>query len=259
MIRHIPPLRCIVVATGLAFVLILRPAAAAEALIAVAANFAEPLEKLGRVFGERAGHAVKATSGSTGVHYAQIAAGAPFDVFLSADDVHPRRLETEGRAVPGSSFTYAVGKLALWSADPDRIGADGVAVLRAGGFRRMAIAKPEVAPYGEAAREVLQALGLWATVSDRLVQGQNIAQTFQFVATRNAELGFVALSQVLSPRNARRGSHWVAPQALYRPIRQDAALLEHGRSNAAANEFLAFLRGREAAEIIAAFGYAVGD
>jgi molybdate transport system substrate-binding protein len=234
-------------------------AGGAEALVAVATNFLEPLEKLAPIFAERTGHSIKYSSGSTGQSYSQIKAGAPFDVFLSADEAHPRLLESEGFGVPGTRFTYAVGRLALWSADQRRIGTDGAAALRAGDFRRLAIANPKVAPYGAAARQVLLALGLWSELAGKLVQGQNIGQTFQFVATRNAELGFVALSQVLSPRNAERGSHWVAPSALHEPIRQDALLLGRSRDNAAARAFLDFLRGREAVAVIVAYGYAVGE
>jgi molybdate transport system substrate-binding protein len=251
------------VALGLAATLVVlasgRGAAGAEALVAVAANFLEPLEKLAPLFLERSGHAIKHSGGSTGQFYSQIKGGAPYDVFLSADDVHPRLLENEGLAVGGTRFTYAVGRLALWSADARRVGADGAAVLRSADFRRLAIANPELAPYGDAARQTLQALGLWPMPAEKLVQGQNIGQTFQFVATKNAELGFVALSQVVSPRNADRGSHWVVPQTLHKPIRQDAALLMRGRENPAARAFLEFLRDGVAVKLIVAYGYAFGD
>lgn len=246
----------VVVCLGLALG---REARGGEALVAVAANFLEPMERLGSMFFERTGHAIRHSGGSTGQFYSQIKAGAPFEAFLSADEAHPRLLESEGRAVPGTRFTYAVGRLALWSADPARIGDDGAAALRAGDFRRLAIANPAVAPYGEAARQTLQALGLWGALEAKLVTGQNIGQAFQFVATRNAELGFVALSQALSPRNADRGSHWAVPPALHRPIRQDAVLLSRGRDNPAARAFLDFLRGAEAGRAILAYGYAVGE
>lgn len=230
-------------------------ALADSARVAVAANFAEPLEHILRSF-QSTGHVVSASAGSTGQLYALIRNGAPFDVLLAADSAAPERLEREGLAVQGTRFTYAVGKLVLYSADPLRIGEDGAAALR-GAFRKLAIANPDLAPYGGAARQVLAALGLWEALRPRLVLGQNIGQTFQFVATGNAELGFVALSQLAGAGAPAGGSRWIVPESLYRPIAQDAVLLRRGASNAAARAFLASLRSPEAREIIAAYGYGV--
>lgn len=228
---------------------------AAEALVAVATNFAEVMERLEARFEARSEHDLTIVSGSTGKLYAQIRNGAPFDVFLAADQERPRLLDHAGAAVEASRFTYAVGRLTLWSPDPERIGADGAAVLRAGDFRRLAMANPSLAPYGEAARETLSALGLLARLEDRIVLGENIGQAHAMVATGNAELGFVALSYVLSPRNEMPGSRWDVPQALHTPIRQDAVLLRRAEGNAAAQAFLLWLQGDEARGIIEAFGY----
>jgi len=230
-------------------------AAADTARVAVAANFAEPMQELAKLFAA-GGHEVVASAGSTGQFYAQITNGAPFDVLLSADRATPERLEGEGFAVNGTRFTYAIGKLALYSAEANRVGADGPAALR-GDFRKLAIANPELAPYGLAAQQALTALGLWEALRPKLVLGQNIGQTFQFVATGNAELGFVALSQVAGPNTPKGGSRWEVPQSLYRPIEQDAALLQRGAANPAARAFLDFLRGQRARELIATYGYGV--
>ena len=230
-------------------------AAADTARVAVAANFAEPMQALAKLFAA-GGHEVVASAGSTGQFYAQIKNGAPFDALLSADRATPERLEAEGFATTGTRFTYAIGKLALYSAEANRIGADGPAALR-GDFRKLAIANPELAPYGLAAQQALTALGLWEALRPKLVLGQNIGQTFQFVATGNAELGFVALSQVAGPNAPKSGSRWETPQSLYRPIAQDAVLLQRGAANPAARAFLDFLRGDRAREMIASYGYGV--
>jgi molybdate transport system substrate-binding protein len=234
-------------------------ARAESALVAVAANFAETADALLPAFRDATGHDLAITTGSTGKLYAQIVAGAPFDVMLSADAATPARLLDEGRAVPGSGFTYAVGRLALWSADPARIGADGRAALDDPDLRFVAIANPDLAPYGVAAREALQSLGLWDKLQPKIVMGQNIGQTHGLVATGAAEIGFVALSAVLSPRAGTPGSHWDVPQGLYAPIRQDAVLLASGADNPAARAFLDFLRGAEAAAVIDAFGYGTAE
>lgn len=230
-------------------------AAAAEALIAVAANFTEVAEALKQRYETVGGHKLALSSGSTGKLFAQIGNGAPFDILLAADAEHPALLEKSGRGVAGTRFTYAVGRLTLWSADPARIGADGAAALRAGGFRHIAIANPKLAPYGAAAQQALEALGLWSGMQGRIVQGENIGQVFSMVSTGNAELGFVALSSVMSPRNRQMGSQWDVPAALYQPIRQDAVLLAHGKDNQAARGFLDFLKTAETRRFIAAFGY----
>lgn len=241
----------------LATLLVLAPLAARAdtALAAISANFAEAAETLVPLFRAATGHEVTLTTGSTGKLYAQIGAGAPFDILLSADAATPARLLDEGKAVAGSGFTYAVGRLTLWSTDPGRITGDGRAALADPALRFVAIANPDLAPYGVAAHEALTSLGLWEALQPKIVMGQNIGQTHSMVASGAAEVGFVALSAVLSPRNAVAGSRWDVPQDLFAPIRQDAVLLDHGRDNAAARAFLDFLRGPEAAQVIAAFGY----
>lgn len=235
------------------------PLHAETALAAVATNFAEAAETLVPLFAGQTGHEIFLTTGSTGKLYAQIVAGAPFDLLLSADAATPARLLDEGAAVAGTAFTYALGKLTLWSADPGRIGPDGLAALQDPGLRFIAIANPDLAPYGVAAREVMRALGVWDALQPKLVMGQNIGQTHAMVATGAAEIGFVALSAVLSPRAQAMGSRWDVPQDRFAPIRQDAVLLTHGAENPAARAFLDFLRGDAAAEVIAAFGYGAGD
>lgn len=230
-------------------------ARAAEALAAVATNFAEVMDALGPRFEAATGHRLRVSSGSTGKLYAQVRNGAPFDLFLAADQRRPELLETAGHAVSGSRFTYAIGRLTLWSADKDRIGADGAAVLRRDDFRHLAIANPKLAPYGLAAQQALTALDLWKPLQDRIVQGENIGQAFSLVATGNAELGFVALSAVLSPRHKVTGSRWDVPVDLYEPIRQDAVLLSRGADNIAARAFLGFIQSAEARGIVARFGY----
>ena len=231
-------------------------AAADEAQIAVAANFAGPAKQLQEMFARSTPHKLSMSIGSTGKFYAQIRSGAPFDALLSADDETPLRLEREKLAVPGTRFTYAIGRLVLWSAAPDRVDADGN-VLKQASFKRLAIANPKLAPYGAAAQQVLEKLSLWPTLQGRLVLGENIAQTYQFVASGNAELGFVALSQVQEAGKPGPGSRWLVPQALYDPIRQDAVLLARGSGNAAAKALLEFLRTPQAREAIRAAGYAL--
>lgn len=234
-------------------------ATAETALVAVAANFAEAAEALAGPFRAASGHDLQLTTGSTGKLYAQIGEGAPFDVMLSADAATPARLIAEGNAVAESSFTYAIGKLALWSSDPARIGADGRAALQDPALRFVALANPDLAPYGVAAREAMQSLGLWDALQPKIVMGQNIGQTHSMVATGAAEVGFVALSAVMSPRAPAQGSRWDVPQDLFTPILQDAVLLNHGADNPAALAFLDFLRTPEAAVVIEGFGYAVGQ
>ena len=210
-------------ATALALALGAVHAQADEVLVAVAANFAAPMARLAEAFTAATGHTLKLASGATGKFYSQIVAGAPFEVLLSADDTTPRRLIAEGHAVAGSAFTYAVGQLVLWSATPGLVDAQG-AVLASGRFRKIAIASPKTAPYGRAAMEVLVARGLEGPLSLKLVTGESVAQAYQFVATGNAELGFVALSQVSVPGKAPVGSMWRVPASLHAPMRQDAVL-----------------------------------
>ncbi|MFW6093803.1 MAG: molybdate ABC transporter substrate-binding protein [Pseudomonadota bacterium] len=232
-------------------------ARSAEVSVAVAANFAEVLARLGPEFERRSGHTLAVSVGSTGTLYAQIRRGAPFDVFLAADRQRPARLEAEGDAVAGSRFTYARGRLALWSRDPDRIHADGARTLRAGGFRRLAMPNPELAPYGAAARETLEALGVYGALRERIVMGQNVGQAHALVATGNAELGFVAVSALHGGRREATGSRWVVPQALHSPIRQDAVLLNRARDDTAARALLDFLQTADARAVIREVGYAV--
>ena len=233
------------------------PAGAERALAAVAANFSEAAERLAADFGRATGHEITLAAGSTGKLYAQIRNGAPFDVFLAADRLRPELLERGGLAEPGSRATYAVGRLTLWSPNPNGVGADGRKTLREAKFRRLAMANPDLAPYGAAARRTLLALGLHGALRGRIVMGENVGQTHALAATGNADLGFVALSYVLSARNRLGGSRWDVPQRLHDPIRQDAVLLRRGRGNAAARAFLGYLGTAGAREIIESFGYAV--
>lgn len=234
--------------------LILHAAAAqaAEATIAVATNFLRPAEALEAVFEERTGRQVALVSGSTGKLAAQILAGAPFDALLAADQDRPALLERKGLGRAGSRFTYALGRLALWSADPDRIADDGAAAL-AGDFRRLGMANPALAPYGLAARQVIEALGLAEALEGRIVLGENVGQAHAMVATGNAELGLVALSGLLGPEPG--GSMWVVPAELHAPIRQDAVLLARAPDDGDAAAFLDFLRSEEARRLIAGWGY----
>ncbi|MDZ7684536.1 MAG: molybdate ABC transporter substrate-binding protein [Gammaproteobacteria bacterium] len=181
--------------------------------------------------------------------------GAPFDILLAADQRRPRLLEEEGRIVSGSRFTYAAGRLALWSPDPDRVSATGTLTLETGHFRKLAIANPELAPYGLAAKQTLESLGMYKDIARKLVMGANIGQTHVMVSTRNAELGFVALSYLESPRNRQAGSRWVVPADLHDPIHQDAVLLERAANNEAASAFLEYLQSQRASKIIERFGY----
>lgn len=225
---------------------------AAEVKVAVAANFTEALRAIAPLYERATGHRLVASFGSTGLLFAQIRQGAPFDVLLAADQTTPAKAVAEGLAVAGTQVTYAVGRLALFSTIPGHV--TGPETLRAAPFARLAIANPATAPYGAAAIETLRALGVYDALADRLVLGQNIGQAFQFVRTGNAEAGFVALAQIAFLDG---GSRWVVPAELHAPIRQDAVLLAHARGNAAATAFLAFLDAREAREVIARFGYAI--
>lgn len=227
---------------------------AGEVGVAAASNFTEPMRKIAAEFEASTGNKVKLSFGSTGKFYAQIKNGAPFDVLVAADSATPQKLEQEGVAVGGSSFVYALGKLALWSAQPGYVDDKGE-VLHTGSYRRLAIADPKLAPYGAAAMETLEKLGLSTTVKDKLVTGENIAQTWQFAATGNAELGFLALSQVMHDGKVSEGSYWLVPSALYNPIRQSAVLLSAAKDKATATAFLNFLKGNKAAVIIRGYGY----
>lgn len=225
-----------------------------EVQVAVAANFAAPFHKIAANFEAATGHKAVAIVGSTGKFYTQIKAGAPFEILLAADDETPRKLVDEGLAVKGQTFTYATGKLVLWSTKPDGVDAQGE-VLKKGNFTHLAIANPKLAPYGAAAVETLKALGLYDSLSTKIVQGESIGQAHQFVSTGNAELGFVALSQVAPPDKPAVGSMWVVPAKLYTPILQDAALLTKGADKAAAQALLTYLRGDAAKAVIKSYGY----
>ncbi|MBC7995757.1 MAG: molybdate ABC transporter substrate-binding protein [Rhizobacter sp.] len=229
-------------------------AQAGEVSVAVAANFAGPMSAMSDAFTATTGHSLKISVGATGKFYSQIAAGAPFEVLISADDETPAKLIVEGFAVPSTQFTYAIGKLVLWSAQPGYVDDQG-AVLTAGQFAHLAIANPKTAPYGRAAIEVLKARGLGDGLAPKLVTGESLGQAFQFVATGNAELGFVALSQVVVPGKPVSGSYWVVPPALYGEIRQDAVLLKRGEKNPAAAALLAYLKSAPAKALIHSFGY----
>lgn len=224
--------------------------------VAVAANFAVPAKRIAQLFTERTGQGVVVSPGSTGKLYAQIANGAPFDALLSADAATPQRLEREGHAVKGSVFVYAVGRLVLWSATPGLVDGRGE-VLRQGGFRKLAIANPKLAPYGAAAQQTMENLGVWTALQTKLVLGENIGQTLQFVASGNADVGFVALSQLREPGVRSKGSSWIVPATLHAPLRQEAVLLSRAASNVAARQFFDFLRGPQARELIRSYGYEV--
>lgn len=227
----------------------------AEVKVAVAANFTEPARAIAGVFKARTGHDAVLSFGSSGQFYAQITQDAPFEVFLSADAERPEKLAAEGLAASDSRFTYAIGKLVLWSRTDGLV--KGEETLKAGAFAKIAIANPAAAPYGAAALETLDKLGVAEALAPKIVRGNSIAQTFQFVDTANAELGFIALSQL---KTVTAGSRWIVPQALYKPIRQDAVLLKKGAGAEAAAAFIAFLKGPEATAIIRDYGYALdGD
>jgi molybdate transport system substrate-binding protein len=220
--------------------------------VAVAANFTDAANEIAKVFKEKTGHEAILSFGSTGQLYTQITQEAPFQVFLAADDERPAKAIEEGFAVPDSQFTYAIGTLVLWSQDPELV--QGEETLKSGDFTKIAIANPEAAPYGAAAVQTMEALGVYDQLEPKLVQGNNISQTLQFVETGNAELGFIALAQVA--RNDE-GSRWVVPEDLHDTIRQDAVLLKTGEDSEAAKAFVEFLQGPEATAIIKEFGYGI--
>ena len=227
---------------------------AAQANVAVAANFMAPMKRIAQDFERDTGHKLTLAFGATGQFYAQIRHGAPFAVLLSADDETPLKLEKEGLGVPGSRWTYAIGKLVLWSKKPGFVDAQGE-VLRQGGFEKIALANPKLSPYGAAALQVLDHMGLRERTAAKMVQGSNITQTFQFVSSENAQLGFIALSQVFDNGKLKQGSAWLVPSAIHAPLQQDALLLNPGKDNAAAVAFLKYLQGDQAKAVIRAFGY----
>jgi len=227
---------------------------AADVSVAVAANFAAPMKILAQDFERATGHKAVLSFGGTGQFYAQIKNGAPYSLLLAADAHTPAKLEKEGLGVTGTTFTYAVGQLVLWSKTPGRVDDRGE-ILKTGNFSKLAIANPKLAPYGAAAIEVLNHLDVMSQVKPKIVEGANIAQTYQFVFSENASLGFVALSQVYENGKFKQGSGWVAPNLMYTPIKQDAILLNPGRDNPAAIALLTYLRSDAAKAVIRKFGY----
>ena len=237
--------------------LALSAAAQAEVVqIAVAANFTAPARALAEIFARTTGHEAKLSFGATGAFYTQIKNGAPFDILLAADDERPIRLEKEGDTVPGSRFTYAIGQLVLWSAKPGLVDGEG-AVLKGGNFNKIAIANPKLAPYGAAAVETMDKLGLAAALTPKLVTGESIGQTYNFIATGNAELGFVALAQVLDGGKMKSGSMWVVPAKYHAPIIQDAVILKRAAANPAAKAWMALMRSPNTQDFIRSYGYEV--
>jgi molybdate transport system substrate-binding protein len=228
-------------------------AMASDVRVAVAANFAAAAKEIALQFETESGHVAMLSFGPSGQLYTQIANGAPFDVFLSADEARPEQAEAEKNAAEGSRFTYAIGRLVLWSRTPGLVDARGE-VLRGGTFRRLAIANPKTAPYGAAAVEALRALDVWESVEPKLVQGESVVQVYQFVATGNADIGFISLAQAAASSS---GSQWVVPADLHAPIRQQAVLLVRGEENPAAKAFLRFLRGPRGRGIIERYGYEI--
>lgn len=233
-------------------------ASAGEVQVATAANFTQPLQKIAAGFEQATGHKIVAAFGSTGQFYAQIRNGAPFEVLLAADEATPARLEQEGAAVGGTRFTYARGKLVLWSAKPGVVDDKGE-VLKKGAFDHLALANPKLAPYGAAALQAMQVLGVRDALQPRIVQAENINQAYQFAASGNALLAFVSLSQVVQDGKIAAGSGWIVPSNLYRPILQDAVLLEKGRGKPAALALLRYLRSAPARSVIESFGYELGQ
>ncbi len=229
--------------------------ARAETLtIAVASNFAKPIKEISKLFEEKTGHKVKVAFGSSGKFYAQIQNGAPFHAFFSADQQKPKALEKSGLAVANSRFTYATGRLVLWSASDKLVDGEAM-VLRQSRYKKLAIANPRLAPYGLAAKEVLSSLDLTGQTKAKLIYGENISQTFQFVSTGNADIGFVSYSQIINKGSVKNGSVWIVPETLHQPIRQDAVLLKTAKNNKAAEDFFTFVRSKAVVSIIESYGY----
>ena len=243
-----------IIAGWLSVLMLAAPTQAAEVMAAVAANFTAPMKMLAKSFEQDTGHKLVLSFGSTGSFYAQIKNGAPFDVLLAADSDTPLRLEKDGLGVAGSRFTYATGRLVLWSPKAGVVDDQG-SVLRNGKFQRLAIANPKLAPYGAAAMQVLANLGLEATVQPKLVQGENIAQAYQFTASENAQIGFVALSQVFMQGHISQGSAWVVPAHLHAPLQQDAIVLRKGQDNPGAQALRVYLQSEKARRTLQTFGY----
>jgi molybdate transport system substrate-binding protein len=243
-------LSCLLVATPIS--------QAATTLVAVASNFTKPMTEIAAAFEKATGHSANLSFGSSGKFVAQLENGGPFEVFLSADEKNPKKLEQDGFAVPGSQFTYAIGKLVLWSAAPNLVDDQGQ-VLSKGGFKHLALADPKLAPYGAAAVETLQNMRLYDQLKPLFVLGENIAQTQQFISTGNAELGFLALSQVIDNGKISKGSGWIVSADKHKPILQDAILLKTGAENPAAPALMQFLKSPEAVAIIKKYGYDLAE
>lgn len=240
---------CVVVITALA----VTPALAEQVLVAVAANFVPPFREIAMDFEKATGHSVQVAAGSSGNFYSQIKNGAPFDVFFSADAERPKLLDDEGLGVKDTRFTYAIGRLVLWSPNADLI--KGEETLRSKQYKRLAMASPKTAPYGVAAMQALQKLALWDSVQPQIVMGESLGQTMGFIQSGNAQLGFVALSQVLDPKIKGKGSRWDVPNNLHDPIKQDVILLTTGKENSGAKALLEFMGGPQAKTIIKRYGY----
>ena len=239
---------------GIALCAVSSPTSAVDVSVAVASNFTAPMQKIALAFEQDTGHKALLAFGATGGLYAQIKNGAPFQVFLAADKEVPARIEKEGLGVTGSQFTYAIGKLVLWSKQPGLVDDKGE-VLSKGGFDKLAVASPKLAPYGAATIETLTKLGLLTQLKPKFVEGSNIGQTLQFVASKNAALGFVALSQVFADGRITEGSAWIVPASFHAPILQNAVLLVQGKDNVAATALLRYLKTERAQAIISAYGY----
>jgi molybdate transport system substrate-binding protein len=228
---------------------------AEQVQVAVAANFVPPFKEIAVEFQKATGHTAQLSAGSSGKFYAQIKNGAPFEVFFSADDERPKLLEQEGLGVKGSRFTYAVGRLVLWSPDAQLV--KGEQTLQSDGYKHLAMANPKTAPYGAAAMQAMKNLKVWDQLQPKLVQGENLGQTIGFIDSGNAELGFLALSQVMDPKAKGKGSRWDVPTSLHDPIAQDVVLLTKGEGNPAAKALLEFVRGPQGLQIIERYGYDV--
>ncbi|MCX7086914.1 MAG: molybdate ABC transporter substrate-binding protein [Methylococcales bacterium] len=242
------------VVSALSLFLVSSSSEAASTLVAVASNFTKPMTEIAEAFEKSTGHSANLSFGASGKFVAQLENGGPFEVFLSADEKSPKKLAQDGFAVADSQFTYAVGKLVLWSAMPNYVDTQGQ-ILTKGGFKHIALADPKLAPYGAAAVELMQNLSVYDTLQPLFVQGENIAQTQQFISTGNAELGFLALSQVIENGKLANGSGWIVPATKHKPILQDAILLKTGVENPAASALLKFLKSPEALAIIKKYGY----
>jgi len=229
-------------------------AQAAEIKVAVASNFVNVLKEIAVEFQKDTGHQLAITPGATGKFYAQISNGAPFDVFLSADDETPRKLVQEGKAISSSQFTYAIGRLALWSPNPEMVDKNAD-ILKTDKFKFIAIANAKVAPYGQAAVQTMQKLGVLTKIEPRIVQGESIAQTYQFVSTGNAQLGFVALSQILENGKIKTGSAWIVPEEMHEQLKQDAVVLQSCKHMSACQALMEYLKSEKAKKMMASYGY----